>query len=286
MARSPTHKFGQIIGELIEEALQEPLVQVAEKHGLYLDYKHSRPARDGKRKVTWTDRKGNRHDLDYVLEYQGSEEVIGRPKAFIEIAWRRYTKHSRNKAQEIQGAILPLAETYRDDRPFLGVVLAGVFTQGSITQLRSNGFGVLYFPYTSILDAFRKMGIDADFDEYSSDSQVQKKVQAYEKLGGRKKNKIASYLRIVQKKQIQEFVERLSVSLNRKIEAIIVITLHGVLCSLKSTTEAMEYIRLYDEKSSASPFVRYEIQVRYTNRDEIRGAFENKNDAMNFLANV
>ena len=45
---------------------------------------------------------GNVHDLDYVFEQGGTEATIGQPKAFIEIAWRRYTKHSRNKAQEIQ----------------------------------------------------------------------------------------------------------------------------------------------------------------------------------------
>ena len=77
------------------------------------------------------DSKGNTHILDYVMEEGGSEAVQGRPRAFIEIAWRRYTKHSKNKAQEIQGAITPLAETYQDSHPFLGAVLAGEFTEPS-----------------------------------------------------------------------------------------------------------------------------------------------------------
>jgi hypothetical protein len=105
MAESPSHKFGQIIGELLEEVLRKPLMRIARRHGLYLDFKHPRKARGNKRKVCWTDHKGNKHDLDYVLEFGGSETVIGKPKAFIESAWRRYTKHSRNKAQEIQGSV-------------------------------------------------------------------------------------------------------------------------------------------------------------------------------------
>lgn len=178
MAESPTHRFGQIIGDVIEESVRQSLEQIADKHGMFLDFKHPRATRGGKNKVSWTDSKGNVHDLDYVLEAGGSDEVLGRPKAFVEIAYRRYTKHSRNKAQEIQGAIAPLAETYRDHHPFLGVVLAGVFTEGSLQQLRSHGFGVLYFPFESVVTAFGKVGIDVYFDEDSTDRSVAAKVRA------------------------------------------------------------------------------------------------------------
>lgn len=104
MAQSPAHRLGQIIGDELEAAIRKPLMAIAEEFGLYLDYKHARPTRGGKKIVTWRDLRGNTHDLDYVLEEGGSEEALGRPRAFIEIAWRRYTKHSRNKAQEIQGS--------------------------------------------------------------------------------------------------------------------------------------------------------------------------------------
>lgn len=89
MAQSPTHKFGQIIGEVIERTIREPLAVIARKHSLYFDYKHSRPARKGLTKASWRDNKGNLHDLDFVLEAGGSEDVLGRPKAFIEAAYRR-----------------------------------------------------------------------------------------------------------------------------------------------------------------------------------------------------
>jgi hypothetical protein len=38
LAESPTHKFGQIIGDIIEESVRQPLEQIADKHGLFLDY--------------------------------------------------------------------------------------------------------------------------------------------------------------------------------------------------------------------------------------------------------
>jgi hypothetical protein len=107
MAISPGHKFGQLIGEVLEMAIEPILSEFAKQQGLFLDKKGPRPVRDGQ-KVCWTDLNGNKHDLDFVLERGGTPDRFGVPVAFIEAAWRRYTKHSRNKAQEIQGAILPL----------------------------------------------------------------------------------------------------------------------------------------------------------------------------------
>jgi len=107
MAEAPGHRLGQIIGETLEASIEPVLKGLAKEHGLYLDSAGHRPARQGK-KVTWVDDRGNRHDLDFVLERGGTDEKLGTPAAFIEIAWRRYTKHSKAKAQEIQGAIEPL----------------------------------------------------------------------------------------------------------------------------------------------------------------------------------
>lgn len=182
MARSPSHRFGQIIGETLEHAIRPILQAVANELGLYLDAKGEREARGTRRKVAWVDGRGNTHDLDYVFEAGGTADTVGAPRAFIEIAWRRYTKHSRNKAQEIQAAILPLAERYSDHHPFLGVVLGGVFTDTSLSQLRSHGFAVLYFPYDNVVAAFAEVGIDAAFNEDTADSVLLRKVKAYEKL--------------------------------------------------------------------------------------------------------
>lgn len=159
MAQSPAHRLGQIIGGQLELAVRQPLEEIAKEFDLYLDYKHPRRARNGRKKVSWKDSQGNTHDLDYVLEEGGSEKMLGRPRAFIETAWRRYTKHSRNKAQEIQGAITPLAKTYQNSHPFLGAVLAGVFTEGSLTQFRSHDFTLAYCPYETILQAFATGGL-------------------------------------------------------------------------------------------------------------------------------
>lgn len=283
MARSPSHKFGQIIGDVLEAMVYGPLKAVADKHGLYLDYRHPRAARGDKRKVAWPDDRGNTHELDYVLEQGGSETERGIPKAFIETAWRRYTKHSRNKAQEIQGAVGPLAETFKKFNPFLGAVLGGVFTEDSLRQLRSHGFGILYIPYESMVKAFSLVGIDARFDENTPDRELQKKVDLFGALSESEKRRIPTALLREHAAELREFVEALDAVLDRTIVTISIATLHGLTCEVPTVTHAVRFIERYDERQAVSGFVRYEIRVRYSNGDRIEGEFEGKSAAIQFL---
>lgn len=282
MAESPSHKFGQIIGDLLEQAVEPLLRDFTEKYGLFLDKKGYRPARPSL-KLTWTDGHGNKHDLDFVIERGGSEEKIGTPAAFIETAWRRYTKHSRNKAQEIQGAIMPLLEKYSGSAPFIGVVLAGVFTKGAIGQLKSLGFNVLYFPYESIVYGFEMVGIDAAFDEETSEEEFRRKVRAYEGLDDRKKARVISAVLHSNREQVDSFMAALLVTIGRSIKEIRVATLHGIRKQLSSIKEAIRYIDGYKEAKSNYPFIKFEIQIVYTNGDTINGVFADKSAAKEFL---
>ena len=85
MAKSPSHKFGQIIGNVLESAILPLLEKFAIKYNLYLDKKGKRPCRSGL-KCSWTDLYGNTHDLDYVFERGGTRDEKGTPAAFIEAA--------------------------------------------------------------------------------------------------------------------------------------------------------------------------------------------------------
>ncbi len=90
MARSPAHRFGQIIGEILEAGILPILNKFALQHGLFVDKHGGRPCRAGK-KCSWVDLNGSTHDLDFVLERGGTPGKFGVPIAFIETAWRRYT---------------------------------------------------------------------------------------------------------------------------------------------------------------------------------------------------
>ncbi len=280
MAESLSHKFGQIIGDLLELAIEPYLQKFAKKNKLFLDKKGVRKARSGK-KVSWTDSEGNKHDLDFVLERGGTENKIGIPVAFIESAWRRYSKHSRNKSQEIQSAIIPLTVKYRSSSPFIGVVLAGVFTQGALNQLKSQGFGVLYFPYETVVKAFKKANIIVEFDEKTVEQDFGKKIESWLRLED--KQPIAKELLRLNKSDVKIFFNLLYESVSRFIERVIILPLHGQESTVTNITDAIDFINKYPEYILKHPIVKYEIIIKYNTTDKIEASFKDKKDAIRFL---
>lgn len=283
MAESPAHKFGQTIGNMLEEIIYPFLKDFSDEYGYYVDQAGIRgKARTGK-KVKWQDKYGNDHDLDFVIEDGGSKDVRGRPLAFIEAAWRRYTKHSRNKAQEIQGAVLPIAEQYAWDAPFLGAVVAGVFTEGSLQQLKSVGFNVLYFPYDSIVSAFSSVGIDAKFDESTPDEDFAKCIKEIENLSASKNQELKDKLKNLNTSEISVFIEKLRSVLTRSIQKIIVCPLFGSSSEFSEIEEAVTFLGGEFDVPTGSEFRKIEIIVVYTNGDKIEGSFTTPEKGVKFL---
>jgi hypothetical protein len=282
MAQSPAHQFGQMIGDVLEAAIEPILQRFATKYSLYLDKKGPRPARPGN-KVSWFDANGNKHDLDFVLERGGTADTRGIPLAFIETAWRRYTKHSRNKAQEIQGAILPLIERYKTHCPFIGVVLAGVFTHGALSQLRSLGFSVAYFPYETIVKAFSLVGLDASFDEHTPDHDFADKMRRWNLLKHEDRARVYKALIHLNMKELRPFLDNLAKVVNRKVARVRILPLHGAAIEWATIEDAIDFIANYSEKSTDAALLRYEVQIVYVNGDRITGDFGAKQDAIKFL---
>ena len=282
MAISYSHKFGQIIGDLLEVAIKPFLQYFADQHGLFLDVKGVRTLREKRQKVSWFDAEGNKHDLDFVLEKDGSQTTQGIPVAFIEAAWRRYTKHSRNKAQEIQGAILPLAARYHSSHPFKGVILAGDFTTDALTQLRSSGFTVLYFPYQTVLTAFRAFGIEAGFDEQTPEADFAERVLRFYALTD--PAAVARKMTELNQAEVNVFLAALQLSVSRQIEQVHILPLHGNSAALPTIAAAIAFVTSYTEMAASYAFIRYEIIVRYNTGTEINGKCQSKAEALDFLA--
>ncbi|MBR5951204.1 MAG: hypothetical protein IKZ87_07205 [Actinomycetaceae bacterium] len=287
MAKSPAHKFGQIIGNLLEEIMAPRLAEFCTQRGLYLDKKGVRGAARPGKKVTWVDKFGNAHDLDFVIEKGGTAQQRGRPLAFIETAWRRYTKHSRNKVQEIQSAILPIVEKYDRDCPFFGAVLAGEFTTASLEQLRSLGFRVAYIPYESVITSFASVGIDARFDESTPDALFQQLAEEIDSLSPVLREKFKANLVEGNSEILMDFIESLKNAVDRHIEKIIIIPLHGVETTFGSVAAAISFVNGYhDAAVGERQFRKFEIIVRYGNGDRIEAQFSTASAATGFLNQV
>jgi hypothetical protein len=233
--------------------------------------------------VTWEDLYGNTHDLDFVIERDGTDKQIGRPLAFIETAWRRYTKHSRNKAQEIQGAILPLAEKYRWNNPFLGTVLAGVYTDGSLDQLRSLGFAVLYFPYDSIVAAFHSEGIDIAFDEGTPDETFRRTTERIAQTPPAVMRRISARLVRANQPQITAFFDALSRRLARHVTRVVIIPLYGRINEFATLEDAIRFLDRQVVYEGSGEFRKYELRVEFSNGDRVEAFIEAKDKVKEFL---
>lgn len=289
MATSPSHKLGQLIGNLLEEVFSPLLQQTADKSGLYLDViGKSRKARKGK-KITWDDAYGNSHDLDFVIEFGGSEEVIGRPVAFIESAWRRYTKHSKNKAQEIQGAILPIAEKYYVECPFKGAILAGEFTDASLEQLRSCGFTVLYVRYESIVSAFLNGAeIDISFGEDTPEGDLSRKVSLIESLSAEKMSRVKDEIIRDNSDEINSFMGFIKEKTEKVVDYISITPLYGKPELFDDINKAKEFILTYDVSNvpENQEFNRFVIALKYINGDKIEASFSSVKALNAFLCAI
>lgn len=285
MAISPAHRFGQEIGLLLEEIIKPLLAEFTHRHDLYLDAKGPRGAARPGNKVTWTDKYGNTHDLDFVIERDGTADQRGRPLAFIESAWRRYTKHSRNKAQEIQGAILPIVEQWAWDAPFKGVILAGIFTSGAIAQLESTGFVVLYIDYASVVRAFAQAGIDIAFDEETPDSVFGKALRALNRLKPTQREDLKSNLRRTNQPKIDEFMSELAATLARVVECIAILPLYGSVREFQHVAQAIAFLEapIADTPASHIRPTKIEVVIRFTNGSRIDGSFVDATHALDFI---
>jgi hypothetical protein len=283
MAQSPAHRFGQLIGELLESVVLPQLDEFCRGEGLYLDSQARRRAARRGKKVTWEDHYGNVHDLDFVIERDGSNNEIGRPIAFIESAWRRYTRHSRNKAQEIQGAILPLAEKYNWNNPFLGAVLAGVFTEGSLNQMRSVGFHVLYFPYESLISAFRSEGFGISFDDDTPDQVFEEMNKRIESAPADQIARIRSHLVDSNQTLIDEFMATLSQRIGRHVTGVIIIPLYGRVNVFVTLEDALRFLDTHMIYEGSGEFRKYEVRVEFSNGDKVEASFDTKARVNGFL---
>lgn len=280
MAASPSHILGEMIGIFFEDVMKSPIRDLCNKYHVYFDSIGPRKARNTK-KITWDDINGSKHDLDYVIERYGTEDKIGDPIAFIELAWRRYTKHSKNKVQEIAGAVLPIAEKYHKFAPFKGAILSGEFTEPSLKQLENQGFHVLYIPFEKVVASFKKFGINIFFDEDTPEEDLAKIIDAWEKC--QKLNEIRNDFIASNKAIIDKFNNALELSIKRKINYIFVLPLHGKEMRFQGINQAINFLSQYSKLPDDAAIDRYIVGISFNDGSQINCMFKEKEMAVDFL---
>ncbi len=178
---SSGHKLGQLVGDWFEEHFVFPLLQtVAKELDLFVDSRFiERTIRAGK--IIWNDIDGNAVDYDAVLELGGTKDKKGIPVAFIECFWRRGSRHSKDKARDDSGKLLPMKDTYPTAR-FLGIVSAGDFTNPARELVRTRGIDLFYIPKSKIVQAFNDCGLIMDYPDKLNEEEKSILVKNFECL--------------------------------------------------------------------------------------------------------
>ena len=70
------------------------------------------------------------------------------------------------------------------------------------------------------------------------------------------------------------------------MQYIFVLMLSGTSRRFDCIDDAIQFIADHDQAQPAVDFVRYELNVRYSNGDEIRANFAAREDAVGFLRSV
>lgn len=166
---SSGHKLGQIIGDWYEEYFALPILQdVANDLGLFLDNRFIKRECRGD-KIIWQDVDGNDVDYDFVTELGGSHQKKGALVAAFETFWRRGSRHSKDKARDDTGKLLPLKATYPTARA-IGIIAAGDFTAPAKDLVKSRGVDLFYVDKANILLAWEQNGLQVDYPDKSDES--------------------------------------------------------------------------------------------------------------------
>lgn len=266
---SSGHKLGQLVGDWFEEYFVFPLLQtVGEKLNLFVDSRFvNRTARSGK--ILWSDIDGNEVDYDAVLELGGSAEKRGVPVAFIECFWRRGSRHSKDKARDDSGKLLPMKDSYPTAR-FLGIVSAGDFTNPARELVRTRGIDLFYIPKAKIVQAFSDCGLVVDYPDKLAEEQKSELVRNFESIFTlEKKIEVKTKLHeLVGLTAINGYVDRVRSTLSALPQEIrFILRQDSQPISFESVAEASEFLKSPTFEMN-SPIETYIYEVTYSDGSE------------------
>jgi hypothetical protein len=266
---SSGHKLGQLIGDWYEEYFIFPLLQeVGKALNLFVDSRFiHRKAREAK--ILWSDLDGNLVDYDFVLELGGSDSKLGIPVAFIECFWRRGSRHSKDKARDDSGKLMPMRETYPTAR-FLGIVAAGDFTKPARELVRSREIDLFYVPKDKIVTAFQLCGLNMDYPDKLPEDEKAKIVERFEaQFDSSKKYEVQEALyRLVGDATIKSYGDRVRASLSALPQEIRFVLRHDSQpITFETVTAATDFLKA-PRFNMTSPIESYLYQVTYSDGSE------------------
>jgi hypothetical protein len=260
---SAGHKLGQLVGDWYEEYFVLPLLQkVADHLKLYLDHRFRKRKARTSDNIIWQDEDNNEVDYDFVMELDGTGSKRGIPVAFFECFWRRGARHSKDKARDDSGKLMPMRDVHPTAR-FLGIVAGGDFTAPARTLVQSRKIDLFYVPKAKIVSAFAKHKLQIDYPDKLAEVKKAQLANAFERsLTAKNKQKAAATLRdLVGETSINTYVDRVRAALGALPQELRFISQRqSAPVVFESIPEATEFLKdpKFNFTSSAESFI-YEI---------------------------
>jgi len=272
---SSGHKLGQLIGDWYEEYFVLPLLKkAADALDLFVDSRFiEREVRDGK--ILWKDIDENSVDYDFVLELGGTREKLGAPVAFIECFWRRGARHSKDKARDDSGKLMPMRDTYPTAR-FLGIVSAGDFTKPARDLVISREIDLFYVPKDKIVNAFSSCGLIMDYPDKLAEDDKAKIVEKFDQeFDNKKKEEVqACLLKLIGDAAINSYVDRLRARLSALPQEIrFILRQDSSPIVFESISDASKFLESPNFNMNA-PTESYLYQITYSDGTEFEKAVD------------
>lgn len=266
---SAGHKLGQLVGDWFEQFFVLPMLQVvAERLKLYLDHRFkSRKARS--EKLIWRDDDGNSVDYDFVMELGGTESQLGAPVAFLESFWRRGSRHSKDKARDDSGKLLPMRLVHPTAR-FLGIIAGGDFTAPARELIRSRNIDLFFVPKEKIIEAFRAVGLEIDYPDRSTEEFKNQLATRFElNMKGSDKEKAAKELcSMIGQVAVTRYADRVSAALGALPQEVRIGAMRSSkLQVFESVVDATTFLDAPDFDFS-EPIESYLYEITYSDGSE------------------
>jgi len=267
---SSGHKLGQLVGDWFERYFALPLIQgVAKQLNLFADNRYVERIARGE-KLYWPDGDGNQVDYDFVLELGGSPERLGIPVAFFESFWRRGARHSKDKARDDTGKLLPMREFHPTAR-FLGIVAAGTFTGPASELVSSRKVDLFYVPKGKVVDAFSRHGLVMDYDDRAPEPEKARLAAAFDAgLTDRVKPEVASTLtELIGHETVRSYAYRVRSALGALPQEVRFSAIHrSEPVVFRSLSDAAEFLAHDPSFAMSNPSESFAYEITYSDGSE------------------
>jgi len=149
--------------------------------------------------------------------------------------------------------------------------------------MQSAGFTVLHCPHETIVRAFESAGINISLEDKTGEADIERRIEAFVSLSPDQKARIRQQIISLNHEAFASFFDALRDNLGRRVKEILVRPVFGLDNTFSSVEEAISFISIHDEGIPRGNFVRYEIQVRFSNGDRIEADLGARDRTIEFL---